>query len=159
MQKKYDRRLWPCSCWSLARGSISGLSDIKTSILHLCFSLSITHELRKTKAEPLPDVVLDNIPHYAWALGMQPGHCTMFGQENYYIPHCAWALGMKPGHCTMFGQENYYISHYAWALGMQPGHCHVLFRKLLYSKPCWGSKYIQLRSGSRISAQFVIKFE
>jgi hypothetical protein len=34
--------------------------------------LSITHELRQAKAESLPDVVLDNIPHYAWALGMMP---------------------------------------------------------------------------------------
>ncbi len=34
------------------------------------FSLSITHELRQAKAESLPDIVLDNIPHYAWALGM-----------------------------------------------------------------------------------------
>jgi len=31
-------------------------------------SLSITHELRPASAKPLPDLLLDNIPYYTWAL-------------------------------------------------------------------------------------------
>jgi shingomyelin synthase len=31
-------------------------------------SLSITHELRPAKSNPLPDLLLDNIPYYSWAL-------------------------------------------------------------------------------------------
>jgi len=31
-------------------------------------SLSITHELRQTTADPLPDISLDNLPYFPWAL-------------------------------------------------------------------------------------------
>jgi len=33
-------------------------------------SLSVTHELRPSKTPPLPDIILDHVPYYTWALNV-----------------------------------------------------------------------------------------
>lgn len=48
--------------------TVVALFFLAVNFLLTTTSLSITHELRQAKADPLPDVVLDNIHYYAWAL-------------------------------------------------------------------------------------------
>ena len=48
--------------------TFAGLTFVLLNFVATTVSLSITHELRRPKESPLPDLTLDNVPYLDWAL-------------------------------------------------------------------------------------------